>query len=180
MMFNSVYLGLGSNRDNRLWYIVQALRLLDKSPNIEIRRISGIYDTKPYGIKNQRDFLNSVVEIHTNFRPAKLLQFGKFIEIKLGRIDRGKWQPREIDIDILTYSDLQLSLSWLNIPHKDLHKRRFVLAPFCEISPDLWLPGYQKKIQNLYDFCPDQGKVRLIYPAEELHIKLGAREKALR
>lgn len=178
-MFKPIYLGLGSNCDNRLWYIVQAIRLLDKSPNIEIGKISSIYETEPYGIKEQRDFLNSVVEIYTSFRPAKLLQFVKFIEMKLGRIDRGKWQPREIDIDILAYQDLQLKLSWLTIPHKEIHKRRFVLLPFNEIARNFIVAGLKNTVNKLNENCSDQGTVRLIYPAKEIHIKLDSPVKAL-
>lgn len=178
-MFKPIYLGLGSNRDNRLWYIVKAIRMLDKSPNIEIGKISSIYETEPYGLKGQRDFLNSVVEIETNFRPAKLLQFIKFIEKKMGRIDRRRWHPREIDIDILAYQSLQLNLSWLTIPHKELHQRNFVLTPFCEIAHGFIVVGHKKPVQDLNENCQDQGKVQLVYPSKDIHINLDAPENVI-
>lgn len=170
-MKDFVFLGLGSNLDNRLWYIVQALRHLDNSPNIQIEKMSSVYETEPYGIKEQRNFLNAVVQIQTHFRPAKLLQCVKFIERKLGRIHRSKWHSREIDIDILAYGQEKTNLSWLTIPHSDLQNRRFVLVPFDEIAPQFELVEPRLKICSLVQTCPDRGEVRLIIPAEELHIQ---------
>jgi len=155
-----VYLGLGSNRDNRLWYLFQALRYFNHTPFIKMQKISSIYETEPYGITNQRDFLNAVVEIQTSFTPGKLLQYIKFIEKKVGRIERGFWESREIDIDILTFSEKQIRIPWLNIPHIELHKRRFVLVPFAEISPDLFVPRFNRPVQNLLDHCKDEGRVQ--------------------
>lgn len=171
-MCDSVYLGLGANIDNRLWYIVQALRQIEKSPYISIRKCSSIYETEPYGIKRQRDFLNAVVQIETSFRPAKLLECLKFIERKLGRKTRAVWRSREIDIDILAYGDVSIALNWLTIPHQDLHNRLFVLDPFSEIAPDFYLPGHDKTVTSLRENCDDKGHVSLVIPSESFHFNV--------
>lgn len=173
-MHDSVFLGLGSNIDNRLWYIVHALRQIDNSPYINIRKCSSIYETEPYGIKGQRDFLNAVIEIETSFRPAKLLECLKFIERKLGRRSRATWFSREIDIDILAYKNISINLTWLTIPHFDLHNRLFVLRPFCEIAPNYHLPKHDKTVSTLLDECEDTGLVALAIPSESFHFNVDA------
>ena len=171
-MKECAFLGLGSNVDNRLWYIVQALRHFEDSSNIDIRKASSVYETEPYGVKDQRNFLNAVVEIRTDYRPGRLLECVKSIEKKLGRVYRGKWRSREIDIDILAYGDVEINLPWLAIPHRDLQNRRFVLVPFDEIAPQFELVKPANKVHSLLESCPDRGEVRLVVPAEELHIQL--------
>jgi 2-amino-4-hydroxy-6-hydroxymethyldihydropteridine diphosphokinase len=167
-MESKVFLGLGSNRDNRLWYIFRTLRYLAKIPMIRIENISSIYETEPYGVIDQRDFLNAVVEIATGFTPGHLLQCIKFIEKKVGRIERGFWAPREIDVDILVFADKDIALPWLTIPHVEIHKRRFVLIPFAEIAPELKMPRYNRSVESLLKDCLDQGRVRLHIPKEEV------------
>jgi len=166
------YLGLGSNRENRLWFLLEALRMLARTPSIEVLRVSSIYETEPYGLKNQRDFLNAVVHIATDFPPGKLLQCIKFIEKRLGRIDRGHWASREIDIDILLYEDLQLRLPWLTIPHPGLRLRRFVLVPLAEIAPGERVPGAKCSVVQLLRACPDHGRVHLYLKSEQLPVQI--------
>ena len=167
-MVEKVYLTLGSNRDNRLWYLFQAIRYLSKTPSVDILNISSIYETEPYGVTNQRDFLNAVVEIDTSFSPGHLLQYIKFIEKKVGRISRGFWASREIDIDVLTYGDKIINLPWLTIPHLELHKRRFVLIPFLEIASAFVIPKQNKTIEFLLEACQDKGRVAEIIPRIEI------------
>jgi len=179
-MQETVYLGLGSNRDNRLWYIFQALRYFRLTPAIGICSLSSIYETEPYGVENQRDFLNIVVEVRTDFPPGKLLQCLKFIEKKVGRINRGVWASREIDIDILALGDKVIQLPWLKIPHAEVHKRRFVLTPFAEISPDLVLPKLNRSVLALLRECPDPCRVRKIIAREEIETQwLAVQERML-
>lgn len=171
-MSQKVYLGLGSNRDNRLWYLFQALRHLSKTPAVELINISSIYETEPYGVINQRDFLNAVVEINTVFSPGRLLQYIKFLEKKAGRIDRGFWASREIDMDILSFENKIINLPWLTIPHAELHKRRFVLIPFAEIASDFITPRYNKTIDFLLNTCQDQSRVEKLIPRTEIQGQL--------
>lgn len=64
--------------------------------------------------------------------PLELLDTIQSIEIGLGRrklIDKG---PRSIDLDILLYDDQVFSHERLNIPHKLMLERDFVLRPLCQ------------------------------------------------
>ena len=48
----------------------------------------------------------------------------------------------------------------LIIPHPELHRRRFVLAPLCEIAPDLRHPLLGSGVREMLDQVEDNGRVR--------------------
>jgi len=102
---------------------------------IIIRRISSLYLTPAYGVRNQPDFYNAVLLGYTILPPYKLLNFLKKIEKKLGRKLRCRWCEREIDLDIIYYENYSIRLEDLIIPHKDRLNRLFVLLPLSEIEP---------------------------------------------
>ena len=58
-----VYLCLGSNTGDRFQLINQAVNLFNLSENTKIIRSSAIYETEPWGEKNQNWFLNIIIEI---------------------------------------------------------------------------------------------------------------------
>lgn len=131
-------------------YINQAIKQLQRTKGIEVVKISSVYETKPVGGPKQADFLNAVLEIETALSPRHLLEAAKNIEQKLGRKpDEKRWGPRIIDIDILLYGDLYLESKPLVIPHPQMHKRLFMLVPFCEIAPDVVHPRLEKTIKQL-------------------------------
>lgn len=132
---------MGSNFGDKLKNLQLALEGISKLKNTRITAFSRIYDTIPYGVENQDDFLNMVISIETEIEPLSLLHELKLIEEKTGRIKRERWHEREIDIDILLYGDRVVSEESLTIPHKELKKRDFFLVPLLELNPDLILPG---------------------------------------
>ena len=156
-----VYLSLGSNIEDRRKYIEAAKKELLKL-KIAIVKESSWYRTEPVGVKNQSWFLNQVIKIKTSLPPLKLLFFGKNIESKLGRVSRGPKGPREIDIDILFYNNIQINSSELVVPHPDIQNRRFVLVPLAEIDPGLSHPLLKKTIRQLLDQTPDTSRVEKI------------------
>lgn len=85
-------------------------------------------------------FLNMAVAGECSLSPQALLSELKYIEQKMGRMDRGRWAPREIDLDILAYHDVVLSEAQLTIPHPELLSRHFALAPLAEIAPGWQYP----------------------------------------
>ena len=112
-------------------------------------------------MKNQADFLNQVVEIHTKLKPGILFGQCQQIEKNLGQLSKEKWGPRVIDIDILLYSDLQLDEKDLMIPHPKLTERRFVMVPLAEIAYSQIIPGINKTVAETLESCEYEGAVNL-------------------
>ncbi len=143
----TVYLGLGSNMENRQDNLQKALDLL--SQRLRVGQVSSIYDTEPVGNVNQSRFLNLVCLVYTTLAPMGLLALAKGIESKLGRVPGKSNAPRPIDIDILFYGDQVMETPELVIPHPRLAERAFVLTPLAEIAPDLVHPVGGKTIREL-------------------------------
>ncbi len=158
-----VYLCLGSNSGDRLKLIEQAVGFLNLAQDIKLIRTSALYETEPWGVKNQNWFLNMAVEIKTSLSPQDLLVKMQNIERTLGR-NREKeirWGERPIDIDIIFYDNLVLESDVLTIPHKFMHKRAFVLVPLLELIPDFVHPVFNITISQLYDNLEEVEEVYL-------------------
>ena len=110
---------------------------------------SSMYETKPWGLTDQPDFVNMAVEAETDLAPIELLEMLKKIEKDMGRRDTIRWGPRIIDLDILLYDDIILKTDSLTIPHPLMHEREFVLGPLSEIAGDLIHPVLKKSIGDL-------------------------------
>ena len=142
-------MGLGSNVGDREANLRRAIELLREHPRIRVEEISPIYETDPVGLEDQPRFLNCAVRIKTDLDPRGLLTALKEIERRVGRRPRGRWGPREIDLDILFYGDLILVEDDLIIPHPRAHERLFVLRPLSDIAPDLIHPALNRRIDKL-------------------------------
>ncbi len=128
-----VFFGLGSNLGDREANLEAAITGLRNG--LEITAVSPIYETEAWGVVDQPDFLNMCVAGETEMAPLELLHFVKQLEIDLGREAGDRWGPREIDIDILFFDDLVLSLPRLNLPHEGAGERATVLIPLADIAP---------------------------------------------
>jgi 2-amino-4-hydroxy-6-hydroxymethyldihydropteridine diphosphokinase len=137
--------------------IARAAACLAWRGDVVLRKMSGLDLTKPWGGQAQEDFLNAVAEIETHLVPHDLLQAAKGVEAGLGRKSRGRWGPREIDIDILFYGDRVVRLEDLRVPHPLLLERGFVLAPLAEIAPDLVHPETGFKVSAHLDLLERDG-----------------------
>ncbi|MFQ5342779.1 MAG: 2-amino-4-hydroxy-6-hydroxymethyldihydropteridine diphosphokinase [Anaerolineae bacterium] len=144
---STVYLSLGSNLGDRLANIKKALRMLES--RVDVYGVSSVYETEPWGLKNQPSFLNVACAGQTDLTPHALLSFVKGIEQQMGRQATVRYGPRHIDIDILFYDHLILNSSKLQIPHPRLADRAFVLCPLAEIAPDLEHPVTGKTISAM-------------------------------
>jgi 2-amino-4-hydroxy-6-hydroxymethyldihydropteridine diphosphokinase len=134
------YLGLGSNLGDRATRLSLAVQALDQLAGVRVLRVSGVYETEPWGLSDQPWFLNQVVEVETRLEPATLLQAVKGVEQRLGRRPSARWGPRVIDVDILLYDGLRFDTPTLTIPHRELWNRLFVLRPLSDLRPDLTAP----------------------------------------
>jgi len=159
-MTNYAFLGLGTNLGDREAYLEKAIESISKSVG-RIDSFSGIYETEPWGFQSENNFLNMVVKIHTDFKPAVLMKILLRIEEQLGRIrDTMEYKSRTIDIDILLYSNLIINSSDLTIPHPMMQDRKFVLVPFCDIAPKMIHPVLNKPFVELLKECKDQREVK--------------------
>ena len=156
---NVTYLLLGSNEGDRISWLQQGKEQIELHCGAA-NDASSIYQTAAWGLEEQPDFLNQVVCIHTLLKPGELLLCIQQIENKLGRQRTVKWGQRTLDIDILLYNNEVINLPDLNIPHPFLEKRRFTLAPLCEIAPNLVHPILNKTMLQLLEDCPDTLPVR--------------------
>jgi 2-amino-4-hydroxy-6-hydroxymethyldihydropteridine diphosphokinase len=144
----TVYLGFGSNLDDRLALLRAAVAAV--AAQAELVALSSVYETEPWGKVDQPRFLNLCAVVRTQRSPVALHATLKAIERQLGREEGGRrWGPRRIDIDLLLYDDLVLSTPTLTIPHPRLAERAFVLAPLAEIAPTLRPPGLEATVAEL-------------------------------
>jgi 2-amino-4-hydroxy-6-hydroxymethyldihydropteridine diphosphokinase len=146
---NISYIALGSNKGDRFEHLTRAIQEIIKDKNNNIENASSIYETLPYGYKDQGNFYNAVIKIKTGYELIELLDLLKAIERKIGRENSAKWGPREIDLDILFYNSLIYSNERITVPHKEAAKRDFVLIPLSEIAPDLNHPVLNQKICDI-------------------------------
>ncbi|MDP7005225.1 MAG: 2-amino-4-hydroxy-6-hydroxymethyldihydropteridine diphosphokinase [Phycisphaerales bacterium] len=146
MMQDNVFLGLGSNLDNRKSYLENAVSQLDSNESINVLKRSSIIQTEPLGDLAQPMFLNRVIEIETSLSPSALLDVCLEIELSNDRVRGKKWAPRTLDVDILFYGNEIVDSDALKIPHPRAHQRRFVLEPMAEISPLFEHPIIKKTI----------------------------------
>ena len=154
------YVGLGSNIGDRVAMVTRALTCLASQPDMVLRDISGFYLTPAWGHGDQRDFVNAVCRLETHLAPKDLLVRLKGIEARLGRRDRFRWGPREIDLDILFYGDEVLDEAGLRVPHPLLHRRAFVLVPLVEIAPHLIHPETGFKISEHLEAIGERGDLK--------------------
>jgi 2-amino-4-hydroxy-6-hydroxymethyldihydropteridine diphosphokinase len=136
------YLGLGSNVGDRRGNLEAAVRALP-GHGVAVLASSSVYETEPVGlVPDQRDFYNACVRIETELDPEEVLDACKRIERELGRQPGGiRHGPRSIDIDVLLLGDGVYSSERLNLPHREVVSRRFVLVPLLELDPELTLPN---------------------------------------
>jgi 2-amino-4-hydroxy-6-hydroxymethyldihydropteridine diphosphokinase len=143
------YIALGSNKGDRLQNLKTALHEIGQDKNNSITNISSIYETLPYGYKDQPNFYNAAIQITTTYGLIELLDFLKSVEKKMGRQENIRWGAREIDLDILFYNDLIFSNERITVPHKEVTKRDFVLIPLTEIAPGYYHPALNQKISDI-------------------------------
>lgn len=156
--FVQAFIGLGSNQDNPVAQLDDAVSRLQRWSGISLLAVSGYYGSAPVGPQDQPDFVNAVAEVSTSLSPLELLQALQKMEDQQGRIRTERWGPRTLDLDILLYGELNIGEPELTVPHPEMLNRLFVLAPLMDLAPDLVLAGHD------LDFWADRLPEQEIYP----------------
>jgi len=151
------YIGLGSNQGDRLAMIFAALKLLDEMPGVVMGILSQIIETAPLGGPvNQENYLNCVVQANFTGTADELLANLQAVENHLGRRRKAKWGPRNIDLDLLLFGDEIIDKPHLQVPHPQMHLRRFVMEPLVQIAPDAIHPQLVRTMKQLLAELEDQ------------------------
>jgi len=167
------YVGLGANVGDERRTLERAVRSLGALPGVHVRGVSRLYRTRPVGVEDQPDFLNAVVGLDVPAGPdpesgaQALLLALKGLERAFGRQIRGRWGPRELDLDLLVFGrhrihversadarsrdPRRLGAQWLDVPHAAAAERLFVLAPLADLAPGLVPPGLGATVATLRD-----------------------------
>lgn len=158
------YLGLGSNLDDPVRQLRQALATLSRLPAVSLVARSPFYGSAPVGgPPAQPDYLNAVAALDTALTPAQLLSLLQALEQSQGRVRTVRWGPRTLDLDLLLYDQLISHDPALTLPHPRLHERAFVLGPLHDIAPQLIIPGHGP-VSELWANSPKHGLIRLEEP----------------
>jgi 2-amino-4-hydroxy-6-hydroxymethyldihydropteridine diphosphokinase len=168
------YIGLGANVGDAATTLAHAVFALDELPAVGVRSVSRLYATEPWGVTDQPEFRNAAVALDmkvtgTDPAAAALVLLGrlKTLERAAGRRRRRRWGPRELDLDLLVFGRHRISVERppdarsidaeadrakaakrLEIPHRDLGERLFVLAPLGDLAPRLVPPGWSETVET--------------------------------
>ena len=151
-----VFLGIGSNLGFRKINIEKAKSLLLEY-NLDFLSVSSYYETPSWPDPKKPKFLNIILKIKCNFNPQELLKICKNIESQLGRKKAKKNAPRTCDLDIIDFNNLvSKKTDEINLPHKMMHMRNFVLFPLFEIQKNWIHPDKQIDVKTLISLLPDR------------------------
>ncbi len=156
---HTTYLSLGSNLENKLENLQQALFLIATIIG-DVTKVSSVYKTKSWGFESD-DFFNICIEVSTRLNPEKLLDKVLKIENTLGRSrsESENYQARTIDIDVLLFDDEVISYQNLNVPHLRMLERKFVLVPLAEIAPTAIHPIVKETVLMCLQNCTDNSEI---------------------
>lgn len=144
-----VYIGLGANLGEPRRQLEKALVLLAAVEEVEVLKVSTFYLNPPLRPPDQPWYVNAVAQVRTRLAPEELFRALVQVEEALGRVRGERWGPRLIDLDLLLYNGEVMAGPELVLPHPEMHKRAFVLAPLAEIAPGAWHPVLNKSAGEL-------------------------------
>jgi 2-amino-4-hydroxy-6-hydroxymethyldihydropteridine diphosphokinase len=161
------YIGLGANLGDPDATLAWAIGALDALPRTRVRGVSRLYATAPWGVPDQPAFRNAVAAVETRLEPLALLAELKRVEAAAGRVAGERWGPRQLDLDLLVHGRSRVALErppearsldadldparaarLLEVPHRDLGERLFVLAPLADLAPRLVPPDWDVTVET--------------------------------
>ena len=108
-----VYVGLGTNLGDKEQNLRDAVQKIEEQIG-KVVSLSAFYVTAPWGFASENSFLNAAACVDTDLSPLEVLRETQLIERELGRTKKsvdGVYSDRLIDIDLLLYDDLVLSVT---------------------------------------------------------------------
>jgi 2-amino-4-hydroxy-6-hydroxymethyldihydropteridine diphosphokinase len=132
-------LSIGSNLGDRL----ANLRIAVSGCTGALRAASPVYETKPWGVEDQPDFLNAVLIVDDpDTDEWGWLHRAQELERRAGRVRTTHWGPRTLDVDVVTVDGVASDHPDLRLPHPGTPQRATVLIPWLDVEPDAVLPGH--------------------------------------
>ena len=168
------YIGLGANLGDAAATLAAGVAALDALPGVRVTAVSRLYASAPWGVTDQPEFHNAAVAVDVTTRPGDdpaaaaldLLGRLKVIERAAGRTPGRRWGPRALDLDLLVFGRHRIDVARtaaarsieadedpakaarrLQVPHRDLGERLFVLAPLSDLAPRLVPPGWHETVE---------------------------------
>ncbi|MEV0082084.1 2-amino-4-hydroxy-6-hydroxymethyldihydropteridine diphosphokinase [Saccharopolyspora sp. NPDC050642] len=143
-------LSLGSNLGDRLAY----LRLAVDGLSDVLVAASPVYETAPWGVTDQPDFLNAVLIVESpELDEWGWLRRGQALEQEAERRREQRWGPRTLDVDVVAVDGVRSDDPELLLPHPGTPSRATVLIPWLAIDPGAELPGHGR-VADLLDALP--------------------------
>lgn len=166
--------GLGGNLGEPRQTLARALAELERLYGA--LEVAPLYRTAPLSPIDQPDFLNTValarrprrVTPPSTRQAQDVLAELQKLERRAGRAGGPPLGPRSLDIDLLFYGDLVMESETaprLTLPHPRLRQRRFVLAPLCDLRPDLRLPPDGERARDLLATLGDEQRIERLSEA---------------
>ena len=156
-------LSLGSNSGPRRELLEAAVGELAEFLELDGTRLSGLFDTEPWGGASGPAYFNCVLTGRTRLGPMEVLQACRRVEAAAGSRVRKAGAPRRLDVDLLCMEGAVSSPPDLELPHPRMHLRRFVLIPLSQV----WVgevPGLGANPERLLKKIADSGSVVELQP----------------
>lgn len=145
------YIAFGSNLGDRDQIFSQAIELLAGVPGCTLISHSDLFETVPVVIDDQKQpaYLNACIAVNTELDWQEFFDSICDVELKLGRQRKDKWAARNVDLDLLMFGDQLIWRPELQIPHKRMSYRQFVLQPLVQIAREFVHPFCSVSIEAL-------------------------------
>ena len=147
--WHEAFIATGSNLGDRGEYIRKGIEALAACKECVVEKESQLIVTEPYGVTEQPEFLNGMLQVRTLLSPIELLHKLNEIEAAAHRERKIHWGPRTLDLDIIFYDNQVIDIPQLTVPHVDMQNRQFVLEPLAELAPWYRHPILGKTVKEL-------------------------------
>ena len=147
-------IALGSNLGDREAALKDAAGQLAR--HLAGLTVSGFFETQPEGVGKQPLFLNAAAVGGWEGEARPLLHLLLAIEQTAGRERPFPGAPRTLDLDLILFGSAIIVEPGLAVPHPRFRERGFVLAPLCQIAPDLVDPVTGRTVAELYQLLGER------------------------